>query len=585
MEADSTSNSDQTWQNGNLVKRLMKTLLQPGVISFKLADDIISRTRNMTAPSSPVLMRLVKRGERGNDRGGEPLQLVNAHWIQKNKNRPLEKEEVDNGPLLQPTVQYKTSASVLPSNRTIGEIGSKPDKRHLPSVKAVSQTVCSGTVSEPTSTADLQLKKIDSEAAVQGKMISGVGTENITQYKKSSSVLPGNQTSGNIGLKTDERHLPTVQAVSQAVCSAANFEPTSTTDLQLKEVDSEAAVQGKTTGSTGADTGNTLQYKKKSSDLSTNLIHEAVKPNSGEQSLDKEKNSTSLHTKTVRQVDSAKWKISRRGLVTTQVPLPENQKKTAPVTGQLVIKKKSDNTISNTSAVIHKKGIEGRETHLAEDKGVNVTVSNDNMISGQTAVVEQSVLSPESILHTSIALPIIQKNIDRPQKSSKLIAKRSFPEPVVSRRGNSPASSTSSPLSENAKDSVPEVGINLEAEKPFIVSSTSEQLQRAPALIWRNNDAKTTPASISPGQPAHPVKKTVAVSMNSTDQNMLSLSNQAASSHGAGPEANSVDTIENTIPEPRTGSGTSGVDLSRIADRVSRILYRKLAVERERRGV
>jgi hypothetical protein len=46
-----------------------------------------------------------------------------------------------------------------------------------------------------------------------------------------------------------------------------------------------------------------------------------------------------------------------------------------------------------------------------------------------------------------------------------------------------------------------------------------------------------------------------------------------------------MDTIENNISEQRTVSGSSRIDLSRIADQVSRIIYRKLAVERERRGV
>lgn len=340
MEADSTSNSDQTWQNGNLVKRLVKTLLQPGVISFKLADDIISRTRNMTAPSSPVLMGLVQRGERVNDNGGEPLQIVNAHWIQKNKKRPLEKEEVDTGCLLKPAVRYKTSASVLPNNRTTGDSGSKSEKCHLPSMQAVSQAVCSETISEQESTTDLQMKGTESEAVAQGRTISGVDTESITLHKKSSSILPGNQTPGNIGLKKDERHFPPVQAISQAVYSETISESKSTADLQLKEVDSETAVQGKTADSTGAYTAHTLQYKKKSSDLSRDLILENVERNSGEQRLDKEKSSASLHTKTVRQPDTAKWKITRRGLVTTQIPLPENQKKIDPDSSGYVCKKK-----------------------------------------------------------------------------------------------------------------------------------------------------------------------------------------------------------------------------------------------------
>jgi hypothetical protein len=104
-------------------------------------------------------------------------------------------------------------------------------------------------------------------------------------------------------------------------------------------------------------------------------------------------------------------------------------------------------------------------------------------------------------------------------------------------------------------------------------------------LIWRNNESNTTPASISPRQTVHPVKKPISVSMSSAGENMLSMSNQAVSSHESVIEANSMDTIENNISEQRTSSGSSRIDLSKIADQVSRIIYRKLAVERERRGV
>lgn len=107
MTAKSKSNSDQTRQNDNLVKRLTKPLLQPGIINLKFADNIISRTRNMTARSSPLLMRLVERKGMINDTGGEHIQIVNAHWVQNNKDRSLKKDEFDNGRLVKPTIQRK----------------------------------------------------------------------------------------------------------------------------------------------------------------------------------------------------------------------------------------------------------------------------------------------------------------------------------------------------------------------------------------------------------------------------------------------------------------------------------------------
>lgn len=239
--------------------------------------------------------------------------------------------------------------------------------------------------------------------------------------------------------------------------------------------------------------------------------------------------------------------------------------------------KKSDNTSSSTSFVLKRKREEDRKTNLAEGKGAGEPVVNDIMISGKTAVAEKKTIAQGSIQHNSFAMPIIRKKSATSQNASSLPIEYNGSEPVLS---SSPPS-----LSTKTDNTISEIGIALKAETTPIVSSTSEQLQRAPALVWRKNDAHTTPAGTSLGQPVYPVQKTVSVAMNSIDTNMLSRSQQAASSHEFDIETSSVDTIENPLSEPSTGAGTTGIDLSRMADRVSRILYRKLIVERERRGV
>jgi len=666
MTAKSTSNSDQTRQNDNLVKRLTRPLSQPGVINLKFADNLISRIRSMTAPSSPLLMRLAERKGMINDTGGEHIQIVNAQWVQNNKDRSLKKNEFDNGRLVKPTIQRKKSASDLPSDVSYGDIKLKSNESHLPTVQAIPQALHSENISKPKPTANLQMKEVDSEAAAKGKTTFSIGTADTIQRKKKSSDLSSDVAYKDIASKSHESHLPTVKAIPQALHSENISKLKPTANLQMKEVDSEAAAKGKTTFSAG--TANTIQRKKKSSDLSSDvaykdiasksheshlptvkaipqalhsenvvksetksvslqkrevdsestvkpesnshtaivkantikqtiqqkgkttglpgdLFHESVKPNSEEQRLNNKKITASVNTEIHHQVDNAKWKIARRGLPTTKLSLPAIQKKNDPDNRQFVIKKKSNNSSFNASLVMRKKGVEDRVTNIVRDKGADVTTINDKMISGKTAVVEKSVSLPESMSHTSIAMPIIRKKGDTYQESSNLIVKSSFPEPTIFRKENNSISSVSPPVSKKIKNNILEPGIALKTETPSIICSTSYQIQRTPALIWRNNESNTTPASISPGQTVHPIKKPISVSMSSAGENMLSMSNQAVSSHGSVIEANSMDTIENNISEQRTSSGSSRIDLSKIADQVSRIIYRKLAVERERRGV
>lgn len=566
MTAKSTSNNDQTWQNDNLVKRLTKPLLQPGVINLKIADNIISRTRNMTARSSPLLMRLVERKGMINDTGREHIQIVDAHWVQNNNDRSLKKKEgVDIGRLVKHTDQGKKSASDLSSEANYGDIESKSHESHLPTVKAIPQALHSGNISKPKPTANLQMKEVDSEAAAKGKTTFSVGTANTIQRKKKSSSLSSDVSYKD--LKPNSENI--VKSETKSV------------SLQKKEVDSENTVKPESNSHIAIVKANTIkqtiQQKGKTTGLPGDLFHESIKPNSEEQRLNNKKITASVNTETHHQVDNAKWKIARRGLPTAKLSLPAIQKKSDPDNRQFVSKRKNNNINSNASLVIKKKGVEDRATNLVRDKGADVTIINDKMISGKTAVAEKPVSLPESMLHTSIAMPIIRKKGDTYQESSNLIVKSSFQEPAIS--------FASPPGSKKIKNNILEPGIALKTETPSIIYSTSYQIQRTPALIWRNNESNTTQASISPGQTVHPVKKSILVSMSSAGENMLSMSNQAVSSHESVIEANPMDTIENNISEQRTSSGSSRIDLSKIADQVSRIIYRKLAVERERRGV
>ena len=573
MAANSKSNSDQTWQNANLVKRLTKPLLQPGIINLKFADNIISRTRNMTARSSPLLMRLVERKGMINDTGGEHIQIVNAHWVQNNKDRSLKKDEFDNGRLVKPTIQGKKKSSGLSNDVTYGDIASKSHESHLPTVKAIPQALHSENISKPKPTANLQMKEVGSKAAAKGKTTFSAGTANTIQGKKKSSGL-----SNDVTCKDVKPH-------SENVVKSE----TKSVSLQKREVDSESTVKPESNSHTAIVKANTIkqtiQQKGKTSDLPRDPLHERIEPNSEGQRLNKKKIAASVNTETHYQVDNTKWKIARRGLPTAKLSLPAIQKKTNTDNRQFVIKKKSNNSSSNASLDIRKKGVEDRVTNIVRDKGADVTTINDKMISGKTAVVEKSVSLPESMSHTSIAMPIIRKKGDTYQESSNLIVKSSFPEPTIFRKENNSISSVSPLVSKKIKNNILEPGIALKTETPSIICSTSYQIQRTPALIWRNNESNTTPASISPRQTVHPVKKPISVSMSSAGENMLSMSNQAVSSHESVIEANSMDTIENNISEQRTSSGSSRIDLSKIADQVSRIIYRKLAVERERRGV
>ena len=82
MANESKTNIDQKWQNLSLVRRLSKPLSRPGVIKKTFADNILSRTRNITTPASPILMRLIQqRGALVNETGGEKLQLARAQWL------------------------------------------------------------------------------------------------------------------------------------------------------------------------------------------------------------------------------------------------------------------------------------------------------------------------------------------------------------------------------------------------------------------------------------------------------------------------------------------------------------------------
>ncbi|MBW2741913.1 MAG: hypothetical protein JRE64_24405, partial [Deltaproteobacteria bacterium] len=518
MTAKSKSNSDQTRQNDNLVKRLTKLLLQPGVINLKFADNIISRTRNMTVHSSPSLMRLVERKGMINDTGREHIQIVNAQWVQNNKDRSLKKDEFDNGRLVKPTIQRKKSAFDLPSDVSYGDIESKSHESHLPTVKAKPQALHSGNISEPKPTANLQMKEVDSEAAAKGKTTFSAGTADTIQGKKKSSGLSNDVSYGDIESKSHESHLPTVKAIPQALHSENISKLKPTANLQMKEVDSEAAAKGKTTFSAG--TANIIQGKKKSSGLSSDvtykdvkshsenvvksetksvslqkrevdsestvkpesnshtaivkantikqtiqqkgkttglpgdLFHESIKPNSEEQRLNNKKITASVNTETHHQVDNAKWKIARRGLPTTKLSLPAIQKKNDPDNRQFVIKKKSNNSSFNASLVMRKKGVEDRVTNIVRDKGADVTTINDKMISGKTAVAEKPVSLPESMLHASIAMPIIRKKGDTYQESSNLIVKSSFLEPTIFRKENNSISFASPPVSKKIKNNI-----------------------------------------------------------------------------------------------------------------------------------
>ena len=576
MTAKSTSNNDQTWQNDNLIKRLTKPLLQPGVINLKVADNIISRTRSMTVHFSPSLMRLVERKGMINDTGREHIQIVDAHWVQNNNDRSLKKKEgVDIGRLVKHTDQGKKSASGLSSDVSYGDIESKSHESHLPTVKAIPQALHSENISKLKPTANLQMKEVDSEAAAKGKTTFSAGTVNIIQGKKSASGL-----SSDVTYKDVKPH-------SENVVKSE----TKSVSLQKREVDSESTVNPESNSHIAIVKANTIkqtiQQKGKTTGLPGDLFHESIKPNSEEQRLNNKKITASVNTETHHQVDNAKWKIARRGLPTTKLSLPAIQKKNDPDNRQFVIKKKSNNSSFNASLVMRKKGVGvgDRVTNIVRDKGADVTTINDKMISGKTAVVEKSVSLPESMSHTLIAIPIIRKKGDTYQESSNLIVKSSFPEPTIFRKENNSISSVSPLVSKKIKNNILEPEIALKTETPSIICSTSYQIQRTPALIWRNNESNTTPASISPGQTVHPIKKPISVSMSSAGENMLSMSNQAVSSHESVIEANSMDTIENNISEQRTSSGSSRIDLSKIADQVSRIIYRKLAVERERRGV
>lgn len=590
MEAELTAKTDQSWQNDKLVKRLLKPVLQPGVISFKLAEDILSRTRNMTVPPSPLLMKLIRRGEAATDSGGEHLQIVTAQWAQKNRERPLT-NEADAASLVSPPViqlRKSTSASAPLSNRTFGDIELKLDESSEPTVQAVSPALSSEDNSEPISPADLQMKKSLSELAVQEKTTVAAGTENIPRQQKPASALSSQRIPGDMASKAAGAHLPIVQVISQPVHLENISEPAPGADLQMKkmkEVGSETAIKRKTALSTG--TGNAGQYREKSSDLSADLQHEVVRSDSDESSSDKMQIAAPVHSETERQSDNTKWKISRRGGLAPQLSSSGVQKKAAPAHWQVANKKKSDNVSSSILPIVKEKGVGLRVVPLAEEKGGGGIAFRDNRLFGETAGPghEKSDISSEPLLNTSIAMPVNREKDDSYEGSSTFIVKHSAPGPVLSRKGTGSFPSASFSVSKNAKRSVPETGIGLQIETSPVVCRTPEQIQRAPALIWRDNEAHRKPVSISPGHPVRPPRKTVSVSMNSTQKNRLSLSQQAGSFPESGSDGKSMDIGENTVAEQRTGAGNTGVDLSRIADQVSRLLYRRLVVERERRGV
>ncbi|MBU1138886.1 MAG: hypothetical protein KKA76_07915 [Proteobacteria bacterium] len=587
MEAELTAKTDQSWQNDNLVKRLLKPVLQPGIISFKLADDILSRARNMTVPVSPLLM---KRGEAVTDSHGEHLQIVSAQWVQQNRERPLRNEADGASPALHPAVQLKKSASAPLSNRTFRDIELNLDESSLPTVQAVSQPDSSENNSEPAPSAELQMtESVSGPLPGQEKTTVAVGRENNPpRHKKPASVLSNHRTPGDIASKTGGEHLPIVQGVSQPVPFENISAPISAAGLQrkeIKEIASENATRGKTALSAG--TGSSIQYRGKPFDVSADPQHEVVRSDSDESSSDKMQIAAPVHSETVRQPDNTKWKISRRG-----VPVPQRspagvQKKAAPAHWQVVSKKKSGNVSSSILSIINEKEVDRRVVPLAEEKGGGEMAFGDNMLFGKTAGtgLEKSDISAEPLLNTSITMPAIREKGDSYEGASTLIVKHSAPGPVLSRKGTGSFPSASFSVSKNAKSSVPETGIGLQVETSPVVCRTSEQIQRAPALIWRDNEAHTKPVSISPGHPVCPPRKTVSVSMNSTQKNRLSLSQQAGSFPESGSEGSSMDIGENTVAEQRTGAGSAGVDLSRIADQVSRLLYRRLVVERERRGV
>lgn len=648
MENKSTSNKDQSWQKSTLVKRLTKPLLQPGVISFKFADNILSGARNMIVPSPPVLMRIIQRKGMINDTGGGDLKIVNAQWVDNNKDRFLKNEEVDNDRLVKHIAQPKGSASELSSKLTSGDLQSKSEKSHLPIAKAVPQRLHSENIYKSKADANLQMKAVASEVATQGKATMSAGRANTVQRKQKAASFSGNRNFGDLQSKLEESQLPTVKAVPQALRSENIYESKSPAELQIKAIASEVAAQEKTTFSTG--TANTVQCKKTAAGLSRDVSYkditsnsenavksetgatilqrkecdaettakpesishtaivnantiqkniqkkgktsglpgdmpsEGVESKSEEQRVSKKRITASLNNETVRQADNTKWKIAGRGLPTTKLSLPAIKRKTDPDNLQFVIKKKDNNSSSSTSLAINQKEVEDKVTSLAKDKGVDGTASNDIIISAKTAITERSSLLPDSKLHSSIVMPIIRKKDDTSQKSSKHIVECSFPDSVFFRKVNNNISSALPPLLTTKKNNIPETGIDLKTEIPPIVYSTSDQIHQSSALIWRKSESNTTPSSSSPEQPVHPAKNTMSVSMNSAGNNMLSKSNQGVSSHESVIEANSRENFGN-ISDQRKVSGSSGIDLSRIADQVSRIIYRKLAVERERRGV
>ena len=205
------------------------------------------------------------------------------------------------------------------------------------------------------------------------------------------------------------------------------------------------------------------------------------------------------------------------------------------------------------------------------------------MISDKNTIAGQAVSFVKTDIRTATAQPVLHKQADTLlQKAATSVTgehgssgdaffrkekKSTFPIPLSSPR--------------EAKKTLPQTGKGGLTETPPLIHSTPVQQQQTPALVWRNKN-NTPQENISSGD--HPLMKSIPISRNSPGTDMLSRYAQTVSSADSVPETTAVDNIANNDSSAQRASG-SGIDLSVIADQVSRIIFRKLAVECERRGL
>ena len=125
-------------------------------------------------------------------------------------------------------------------------------------------------------------------------------------------------------------------------------------------------------------------------------------------------------------------------------------------------------------------------------------------------------------------------------------------------------------------------------DRASVTVQTSAGLTRLPKpdMVWRKSTIESSASSLFSAGTSAGAKTSLPLTINPAGGSVLSMARQTTTSSGPAVEPGTSEGSESPIPIGEKGPGQSNeMDLQQLAEQVSRLIFRKLAVERERRGI